>query len=272
MSWRAIQDSVAASESLSRVSHGAERLYWRILAATDSHGRLSGGVAKVRAQCLPLVKARDGEIAHWLDELEEVGRILRYTAQGRECIQVSEFEQNQPTEFLRKRGQSRFPAPPKKSAFAGDSRTRPEKAVAEEKERRRELNVPNGTSSASVPTGDASPCSPSNNGAVDRDAVQTVYDHWRTALSKSDKRYAAISPARRQKITTRLREFEAAELCRAIDAVAADDWPERHRHDDLTVIFRNREKVDYWLERATDASTLTPAERLRARMAERGIE
>lgn len=78
--------------------------------------------------------------------------------------------------------------------------------------------------------------------------VRDVYDHWRQKRGKRDKRYDKISPNRRQKIKARLAEFSADELKQAIDNVALDTWAERAKHDDITTLFGNREKVDRWLE------------------------
>lgn len=292
MSWRAIQDTVAASESLASLSHGAERLYWRLLAATDPHGRLAGSTAKVRAQCLPLVKARDAEIEKWMSELEEVNRIIQYNGDGRQVIQIVDFDLNQPTDFLRKRGESKYPAPPKKRLFAGDSGHRAEEAGqgrpkgSLEGEGEGEVQAPNGASSASVPTDQSSyyaeaaskpPLEPMAEPlAASREhpdkPIRRLYDHWRAARSKTDHRYDQISPERRRKIAGRLKEFSEDELHRALDAVALDPWEERARNDDILKLFRSRETVDRWLEIAEDKTTMTAGERLRARMAAKGIE
>lgn len=77
--------------------------------------------------------------------------------------------------------------------------------------------------------------------------VREIYDHWRTVRTKKDRRYERMSEARRKKIASRLREFSADELTRAIDAVALDPWEERPRHDDITTIFRSQEQVDRFL-------------------------
>lgn len=78
--------------------------------------------------------------------------------------------------------------------------------------------------------------------------IKRVYDHWRQVRGKTDARYGKISDQRRQKIKTRLAEFTADDLVRALDNVARDPWPERARHDDITVLFKSRESVDRWLE------------------------
>lgn len=78
--------------------------------------------------------------------------------------------------------------------------------------------------------------------------LQDVYDHWRKQRHKTDPRYQRISPNRATKLRARLREFTPDELKQAITNVALDDWPERAKHDDLTVILRNREQVEKFLE------------------------
>jgi hypothetical protein len=113
MSYRTILDTVELSSSLAALSHGAERLFWRMLAKSDPYGRLHGEPAKVRAQCMPLLKrVRDIDVETWLDELEGVHRIVRYAGDGKALIQLVDFDENQAPDFLRKRGVSRFPEPP----------------------------------------------------------------------------------------------------------------------------------------------------------------
>lgn len=80
--------------------------------------------------------------------------------------------------------------------------------------------------------------------------VGRVYSTWRMERGKTRKAYDRISPNRRTKIEARLREFTADELCEAIRGVARDPWKDRPLHDDLVVIFRNREQVEKFLELA----------------------
>lgn len=107
---------------------------------------------------------------------------------------------------------------------------------------------------------------------IDAQVVRRVYDHWRRVRRKKDARYNRISPARRQKIMSRLQEFSETDLIKALDAVALDDWEGRNRADDITQIFRSHETVDRFLDLAANVKLMTPAERLRVRMAERGEE
>jgi hypothetical protein len=85
--------------------------------------------------------------------------------------------------------------------------------------------------------------------------VQRIYDHWRSQRGKTRSNYERMSPARRQKIQARLKEFSEDELIAAIDAIASDPWPDRSLHDDLTVVFRSREQVERFLEMRSERSS-----------------
>lgn len=81
--------------------------------------------------------------------------------------------------------------------------------------------------------------------------VKVVYEHWRVALGKRDKRYETISAARKGKIVARLKEgFTPQQLCDVFDIAARDPWEERRKHNDIEVLLRNRGKVDWWLDQA----------------------
>jgi hypothetical protein len=113
MAWRAIQDTVPASESLASVSHFAERLYWRIVSQADAWGRLPGTERKVGAVCVPLLGVREAKIGEALDELIAVGRIVVYCEQGIWTCEVTDWDRNQPRDVRGRNGrrfQSRFPA------------------------------------------------------------------------------------------------------------------------------------------------------------------
>lgn len=81
--------------------------------------------------------------------------------------------------------------------------------------------------------------------------VASVYDHWRTVWKKTDPRYDTLSQKRKRVIVLRLREFPASDLRRAIDGSRLDPWEDRSRHHDLTVLFRDQEQVDKFLDMAS---------------------
>jgi uncharacterized phage protein (TIGR02220 family) len=83
----------------------------------------------------------------------------------------------------------------------------------------------------------------------EKNDVRVVYDYWRDKRSRTHGRYGSITKARRDKIAARLKDgYTVEDLCRAIDAVALDDWDGRSRNDDIVQLFRSPEKVDRWLE------------------------
>lgn len=95
------------------------------------------------------------------------------------------------------------------------------------------------------------------------DSVADVYGYWRGSRGKTRSTYDQISEARRKKIATRLGEFSADDLKRAIDGVGCDPWPDRAKHDDVTIIFRSREQVEKFLDLADEGPArrgLTPQE------------
>lgn len=83
-----------------------------------------------------------------------------------------------------------------------------------------------------------------------------IYDHWRAARGKTRSTYDTMSTERRRKIAARLKEFTEAQLIQAIDGVGRDPWPDRSKHDDITVIFRSREQVERFLEMGDAPSDL----------------
>lgn len=78
--------------------------------------------------------------------------------------------------------------------------------------------------------------------------IQRIYDYWREKRGKTRGNYAQMSEKRRKQISARLREFSVDELCAAIDGVGKDPWPDRVLQDDITIIFRNHEQVEKFLD------------------------
>ncbi len=103
-----MHDTVSSSRSLASLSSDAERLFWRILAQTDSWGRMRGEPIKVRVTCVPMLDWDDDLVAALLDELQDAGRVAVYDDGADVFLQVVDFDRNQP-ESSRRRGTSKFP-------------------------------------------------------------------------------------------------------------------------------------------------------------------
>lgn len=84
--------------------------------------------------------------------------------------------------------------------------------------------------------------------------VREVFEYWVTKTGRNPTR-TKLTPGRRDRIRTRLKEFSAVDLKRAIDGVMAS---EHHRsqtdYTDLTSCFRSTERVENHIARATAAS------------------
>jgi hypothetical protein len=236
VTWRAIRSTIPLSESLARLSADGRWLYFYMLSQTDAWGAVEdveaatreGLAAKIRARCAPLIQISNAKVGDALEEMVGVGRAALYGADGKWYVALPEFDENQPKELIRRRGQPRVPLPDYSGTTPGVSGS----TSAQEVEKEKEEKAAKAASSAKSPTADD---------------VRTVYEVWRTERGKTDRRYATASETRRTKIRSRLREFTVDELVRAIRAVALDPWEDRPRHDDLTVIFRSREQVERFL-------------------------
>jgi hypothetical protein len=71
MSNRMIRESALTSPTLARLSHGAERTFWRLTVVADDFGRFNAEPSVVRARCFPLLleAVKDRAVARWLDEM-----------------------------------------------------------------------------------------------------------------------------------------------------------------------------------------------------------
>jgi hypothetical protein len=131
VAYRVITDDVPVSTSLNHLTDFGERLYMRMLSQTDTWGRLSGELVKIRDLCLPRLAKTDSEINLALEELVRAGRITLYCVDGVWACQLVDFDRHQPIARL-KRAPSRWPAPPQT-----DRQEVPAKSVID-KDRRQE--------------------------------------------------------------------------------------------------------------------------------------
>lgn len=263
MTWRAIEGSVAISKSLAQLSDFSERVWWRILAQTDAWGRLPGDLDKLIALSMPLLAPKPAKVEDALVELEQAGRIVRYTAEGVAVIQVVDFDVHQ-REATRRRRASVFPDSPANGhsgsfrefpgvsgmvpddpgvsgsfRVTGQDRTEQDHALSEGPEVLSDHTVSSTSAPAALP--------PDKPAAT----VKAIFDHWKAARGKPR---AGLTDQRRRKIQARLKRFTPDELRTAIDAVALDPWDERAKFDDLAILFRSDDQVERFLELADRAN------------------
>lgn len=103
----------------------------------------------------------------------------------------------------------------------------------------------------------------SHGGETPPDPVRSVFDYWVYVMGKDPNR-TKLSPDRRRKIQSRLKEYSVDECCRAIDGCASSDF-HMGRHSDsrgkqyngIDLIFRNGEKLEGFRDMAEGAQRAT---------------
>jgi hypothetical protein len=111
MGNRILKESVHTSDTIARLKNWAtEVLFYRLLVACDDYGRFDGRLEIIRGRCYPLATDRVSlsDIGGWLDELESVGLISRYSVAGRPYIAMCKWDNHQRIRNKR----SKFPDPP----------------------------------------------------------------------------------------------------------------------------------------------------------------
>ena len=77
--------------------------------------------------------------------------------------------------------------------------------------------------------------------------VEAIFNYWQDRMGKKG---SALSPKRRDRIRWAYAAY-GDDLCRkAIDGCKADQWHMDNHHNDLTLIFRNAEKTERFIEMA----------------------
>jgi hypothetical protein len=109
MGYRCLHDDVPHSKTLGRLTSDGERLYWRMLAVTDTWGRLTGDLDKLRLVAIPSLAWDDERLHRVVAELVRGGAIDRYCTDDVWVIQVVNFDERQLVAKI-KRAPSRFPA------------------------------------------------------------------------------------------------------------------------------------------------------------------
>lgn len=83
--------------------------------------------------------------------------------------------------------------------------------------------------------------------------VPEVFDYWKQRLGKTGT--VRLTPGRQEKIRARLEDGTTVkEMRRAIDGCASSEFHTQNSHTDLTLILRNREKVEQFMEFAGPGS------------------
>jgi hypothetical protein len=83
---RIIRESCRTSVSLAQLSHGAERMWWRLLTCADDFGRFQADITLLHAACFPrqLLTIHQADVRAWLEELIKQDMVRLYQHSGSE--------------------------------------------------------------------------------------------------------------------------------------------------------------------------------------------
>lgn len=100
-------DDYLESERVNSLSGPAEKFFWRLMCAADTHGRMDARPAMLRIKLygLQLDKIRESDMQRLLLECEQAGLVRSYEVGKKPYLQILRYGQ-------RLRTKSKYPAPP----------------------------------------------------------------------------------------------------------------------------------------------------------------
>ena len=205
---RILKESITTSDTLPLISAEAERCFWRLVVLADDYGLYDGRPTTILGKgftgFLGSVTAK--HIERWLAELEAADLLHRYTVDGKPYLQLSTWERHQ----QRRATKSKYPQPP-----ACDTTSPP--LLASDSNRTQLLaHVPvNENENVIVNVNENE-----ERGVTTPDTVSEVFRYYQEKVQPN----ARLIDAARQKIKTRLKTFDVAQLKEGIDRFASDSW------------------------------------------------
>jgi hypothetical protein len=110
---RFLSKSIAYSEQLTRVSLAAEVLFYRLIPHADIEGRLPGDPFKLKSIVAPMRTSLTVSAIHKaLVELEREGLVVRYLADGTQCLRLPGFKRHQKGLRVDREAASKLPPDP----------------------------------------------------------------------------------------------------------------------------------------------------------------
>lgn len=205
----------------------------------DREGRFEWRPRALGAVILPY---SDADFSRVLDALATRGFVLKYACDGREYGVVRTFKRHQVVN--NRESDSVLPDPDECEAI-------PVKPTRKARVRHATGARTSGREGKGREgKGTISPSRRGRAGDVSPSGADEVFGHWQRVLGKPR---AKLSPERRRAIDARLRDGTTVdELKRAIDGCAKSPFhlgqnDQGKRHDDLTLICRNRSKVEQFM-------------------------
>lgn len=93
MPTRLVREGILSSDSVAKLSWGAECFYRRLMSVVDDFGRFDGRTIVLRAALYPVQvdKVKESEVAAWKRESAAAGLVTCYVVEGKEFVQIEKF-------------------------------------------------------------------------------------------------------------------------------------------------------------------------------------
>lgn len=104
---RIVREAILSSEKIASLGWPEEVFYRRLMSIVDDYGRTEANPQYLRSRCYPLQTdaVRVADITRWMAACQKAGVILSYAAEGKEYLEVCNFQQQ-------RRSESKCPEPP----------------------------------------------------------------------------------------------------------------------------------------------------------------
>lgn len=116
---RMISKSISVSERVNSMSLFARLLFTWMIPHTDDFGRMTGSPMKVKALVVPMADETKDDVENALREMVEQDLIYWYSVDGKQYIQIKNFDKHQTG--LHKRTKSKYPAPEEGTPVVGSA-------------------------------------------------------------------------------------------------------------------------------------------------------
>ena len=223
-SWRAVDCSlVTDSEKWAQCDDAARVLWLHLLLRCDNYGTFNGDVDSVWVQCGKPIAWGRAKTERALAALIDIGLVHAWTEGRSEWANLINFDEHQHSEFLRKRGVRRSPKPPTDTPENAKGRTYSRRTRTNNKDKNKDLK----TLVGQMP---------------DTDSATIVFDQWKTLFKKTQA--TILDPRRRRRIEWAVKTYGLEATQKSLVGYSLDDWPDRKKHHDLTLLFRDAEHFE----------------------------
>ena len=237
--WRAIHSGICTSKRLVTLQEWEQLLFVQLVVQADQHGRLDADPFQVRIKCCPASSRTDNEISGAMVKMAEPQRHLigLYRSQGINVCQVLEWDEMQPSSYLKDRGKSSLPDNTNEFTPLGSHGIPGDPSLEEKRREETRREETEDTDTPRVCAREApSPRIPRGT----NDAVIAVVEAWRLAWDCPDYRHGlndtiAINDALADRWTVE-------QLCASVTGWVLDPWSGRKRNNSIRKLLEEPQK------------------------------